>query len=105
MIADQLHTRFIVAIDGPAGSGKSTTARELARRLGFVYVDTGAMYRAVAFAVREAGIAATDEPAICAALASLDVSIAIVDHEQRTTLNGRDVEDSIRTPEMSEAAS
>lgn len=105
MITNAVHTQFIVAIDGPAGSGKTTTARELAQRLGFVYVDTGAMYRAVAFAAREAGIAFTDETGICAAMPSFDIAIEAADHGQRTLLDGRDIEADIRTPEMSNAAS
>ena len=85
---------MIVAIDGPAGAGKSTVARGVARALGFTYLDSGAMYRSVALAVLERG----GEPA--------DVARAIeVEVGERVLLDGRDVTEAIRTPEVSEAAS
>ncbi|HTY79595.1 MAG TPA: (d)CMP kinase [Candidatus Bathyarchaeia archaeon] len=87
----------VVTIDGPAGAGKSTVAREVARRLGFTLVDTGALYRAVAWAVARAGIAATDEPAIAALLARTRVELA----QGRVLVDGRDVTGEIRTPEIS----
>ncbi len=84
----------VVAIDGPAGAGKSTVARAVADALGFIYLDTGAMYRSVALAATERGVPA-------AAIAS---SLAIEPGE-RILLDGRDVTDEIRTPAVSEAAS
>jgi CMP/dCMP kinase len=85
---------MIVAIDGPAGSGKSTVARALARRLGFTYLDSGAMYRSVGLAVLERGGEAAD------------VARAIeLELGDRIRLDGRDVTDAIRSPEVSEAAS
>jgi len=84
----------VVAIDGPAGAGKSTVARALADRLGFTYLNTGAMYRAVALAASERGV----EPGQIAA------SLAIEPGE-RIVLDGRDVTEEIRTPAVSEAAS
>ena len=85
---------MIVAIDGPAGAGKSTVARGVARALGFTYLDSGAMYRCVALAVLERG----GEPA--------DVARAIeVEVGERVLLDGRDVTEAIRTPEVSEQAS
>ena len=84
----------VVAIDGPAGAGKSTVARAVADALGFIYLDTGAMYRSVALAASERGVPA-------AAIAS---SLAIEPGE-RIRLDGRDVTDEIRTPAVSEAAS
>ena len=87
----------VVTIDGPAGAGKSTVAREVARRLGFTLVDTGALYRAVAWAVARAGIAATDEPAIATLLARTRVELA----QGRVLVDGRDVTGEIRTPEIS----
>jgi CMP/dCMP kinase len=84
----------VVAIDGPAGAGKSTVARALADRLGFTYLDTGAMYRAVALAALERGA----EPGEIAGSLTIEPG-------ERTLLDGRDVTDEIRTPEVSEAAS
>jgi CMP/dCMP kinase len=85
---------MIVAIDGPAGSGKSTVARALARRLDFTYLDSGAMYRSVGLAVLERG----GEPADVARAIELELG-------ERIRLDGRDVTDAIRSPEVSEAAS
>ena len=84
----------VVAIDGPAGAGKSTVARAVAGALGFTYLDTGAMYRAVALAAAERGVPAG---AIASSLA--------IEPGERIVLDGRDVTDAIRTPEVSEAAS
>ncbi len=85
---------MVVAIDGPAGAGKSTVARAAAAALGFTYLDSGAMYRAVALAVAEHG----GEPATRAA--ALDISLG-----ERVLADGRDVTGAIRTPEVAEAAS
>ncbi len=85
---------MVVAIDGPAGAGKSTVARELARRLGFTYLDSGAMYRAVALAVLERD----GRPADRARELTIELG-------ERVIANGRDVTDEIRTPEASEVAS
>jgi CMP/dCMP kinase len=105
MISETPQTPFIVAIDGPAGSGKTTTARELARLLGFVYIDTGAMYRAVALAARQRGLTASDREAICALVMELDIRMETHDGVQCTLLGGRDVEAEIRTQEIARAAS
>ena len=94
-----------IAIDGPSGAGKSTIAKRLAATLGFVYVDTGAMYRTVGLATLRKGISSEDTAAVIAALSDIDVSIAYVDGTQRVLLNGEDVSDQIRTPEVSMAAS
>ena len=94
-----------IAIDGPSGAGKSTIAKRLAATLGFVYVDTGAMYRAVGLATLRKGIKSEDTAAVIAALADIDVTIAYVDGAQRVLLCGEDVSDQIRTPEVSMAAS
>jgi cytidylate kinase len=85
---------MVVAIDGPAGAGKSTVARQLAERLGFRYLDSGAMYRAAALAALEDG----GDPAERAAAAAIDVG-------DRVLLDGRDVTDDIRRPEVTEASS
>jgi cytidylate kinase len=86
----------VVTIDGPAGAGKSTAAREVARRLGFKLVDTGALYRALAWALREAGLAPDDEAGIAALLTRTRVELA----DGRVLVNGRDVTSEIRTPEI-----
>ena len=97
----------ILAIDGPAGAGKSTVARALAARLGLEYLDTGAMYRAVGLAVRRKGIALPlEDPAAVVAIASgVDVRVTGSAEDARTWLNGEDVSKEIRTPEISKYAS
>ncbi|MBE7025575.1 MAG: (d)CMP kinase [Ruminococcaceae bacterium] len=95
-----------VAIDGPAGAGKSTIARAAAAELGFVYIDTGAMYRAVALhCVRKTVNTKTDTEAVIGLLPEIKIIIRHVDGIQRIFLNGEDVSDAIRTPEISVAAS
>jgi cytidylate kinase len=97
---------MIVAIDGPAGAGKSTVARELARRLGFTIVDTGAIYRAVALAAQRAGIGWEDDAALGRLLDSgLGVSFVPAADGQRVLLHADDVSEAIRTPEISRGAS
>jgi cytidylate kinase len=85
---------MVIAIDGPAGAGKSTVARAVADRLGFTYLDTGAMYRSVALGALESG----EPPATIAERAQIEVG-------ERVRLDGRDVTDAIRTPEISAATS
>lgn len=94
-----------IAVDGPAGAGKSTIAKRLAKNLGFIYVDTGAMYRAMAYYFLQNGIAAEDEAAIAAACPNVDVTIAYEDGEQQVILNGRNVNGAIRTEEVGNMAS
>jgi cytidylate kinase len=86
----------VITIDGPAGAGKSTTAREVARRLGFRLVDTGALYRALAWALMQAGVSPEDEAGVGALLARTTVELA----DGRVLINGRDVTAEIRTPEI-----
>ncbi len=105
MTFDQKSKPFIIAIDGPAGAGKTTTAKALARLLGFIYIDTGAMYRAVALCARRNEIGTQETARVCALLSDIDIRLELVDGVQRTLLNGEDVEDHIRTQEMSMAAS
>ena len=94
-----------IAIDGPAGAGKSTAAKGAAKALGFIYVDTGALYRAVGVAALRRGIKTDDGQAVAAVLPELRVELAFADGEQRVLLNGEDVSDEIRLPEASMAAS
>lgn len=94
-----------IAIDGPAGAGKSTIARKLAEELGYVYVDTGAMYRAMALFFLEQGIAASNEQEISAAASLIDLSIRYRDGEQQVLLNGENVNGKIRTEEVGNMAS
>lgn len=96
---------FSVALDGPAGAGKSTVAKALAKKLGFIYVDTGAMYRAMALHFIRLNIAAEDAAAIEAACDSADVTIIHRDGEQVVLLNGENVNGLIRTEEVSQMAS
>jgi cytidylate kinase len=97
--------RLVVAIDGPAGAGKSTLARTVARALGYTYVDSGAMYRVVGLAARERGIDATDEAALAALIDGLDFELRPDPAGQRMLLEGRDVTDELRTPLSGEWAS
>lgn len=93
-----------VAIDGPAGAGKSTIAKAAAKALGYIYVDTGALYRTVALGAVRAGVLESDD-GIAALLPSLRVELKFVDGSQHVYLNGEDVSDLIRTPEISMGAS
>lgn len=96
---------LIVAIDGPAGAGKSTVSRLLARRLGLSFVDTGALYRTVALSARRQGIAPDDDAALGALLPRIDIAFRSVGEENRVYLDGEDVSTAIRTPEISLLAS
>ncbi len=90
----------IVAIDGPAGAGKSTTAKEVARRLGFAFLDTGAMYRAATWWAIDQGINLDDGDALAAHTAAMTLDIEERDSGQVVTVNGQDVSAAIRTPEV-----
>lgn len=94
-----------IAIDGPAGAGKSTIARRLAEKMGFIYVDTGALYRTVAYSVLKSAVDPTDAAAVTAHVNGISVDIKYKGDEQRVLLNGEDVSDFIRTPEVSMTAS
>jgi CMP/dCMP kinase len=96
---------LIVAIDGPAGAGKSTVSKILARRLHFTLVDTGAIYRCVALAARERKIALDDDEKLGALLDVLKISFHVEGENNHVFLDGRDVSEAIRTPENSLAAS
>ena len=94
-----------IAIDGPAGAGKSTIARKLASDLGYIYVDTGAMYRAMAYYFLQNGIAADDEEKIAQACADVEISIEYQDGEQCVLLNGENVNRVIRQEAVGNMAS
>ncbi len=94
-----------VAIDGPVGAGKSTIAREAARRSGFVYADTGALYRAVGLFCVEDGCDLGQADEIAKRIGGIKLEIALIDGTQHIFMNGADVSDKIRTPEISMAAS
>ena len=96
---------YAIAIDGPAGAGKSTIAKILAKELELIYVDTGALYRTIGYYVTSPGIDTADTEAVVAALPALTVELKYVDGVQRVFANGEDVSDLIRTPAISMAAS
>lgn len=94
-----------VAIDGPGGAGKSTIAKASASSLSFIYVDTGALYRSIGYSAISYGADVADEQAVTAVLPKLDIEIKYVDGAQHVFVNGEDLGDKIRTPEISMAAS
>ncbi|MCP9455090.1 MAG: (d)CMP kinase [Nitrospira sp.] len=96
---------MIITIDGPAGVGKSTVAKLLAARLGFLYLDTGALYRAVAWKVLKAGISPTDQERIKTLLGTTSLEIQFHNSAMRVLIDGRDVTSELRTPEVSATAS
>ncbi|MFE8598135.1 (d)CMP kinase [Archangium violaceum] len=96
---------FIVAIDGPAGAGKSTVSKVLARRLGFALVDTGAIYRSVALKARREGLAFDDDEKLGELLSRVHISFQVEGEDNHVFLDGEDVSGEIRTPENSMAAS
>ena len=96
---------YSIAIDGPAGAGKSTVAKGVAKRLGIVYVDTGAMYRAIGLKTIRAGIPSDDAEKVGAILDGTEVTLGFIDGVQHVFLDGEDVSGLIRTQEVSNAAS
>ena len=96
---------YQIAIDGPSGAGKSTVAKQVAARLGIVYVDTGALYRTVGYYVREKGVVKHDAEGVTALLPGIRIGIRYVDGVQHVFLNGTDLKDAIREPEISMYAS
>ena len=95
----------MIAIDGPSGSGKSTTAREVARSLGLPYLDTGAMYRAVAVAFLDAGVRPDDTAAVIAATSGAAIELSLDPDESWVRVNGRDVTEQIREPRTAQNVS
>lgn len=96
---------FNIAIDGPAGAGKSSIAKEAAKQLGFIYVDTGALYRTVALNAICKGADLNDPDAVVRTLTGTDISLAFENGSQKVLLNGEDVSSKIRTEEISAGAS
>ena len=94
-----------IAIDGPGGAGKSSLAKAVAKKLEIIYVDTGALYRTVGYYMLNHGINPTDAPAVASALGNFTLELTYVNGEQVILLDGVNVKDAIRTPEMSMAAS
>ena len=104
-VLQEKQARLIVAIDGPAGVGKSTVAKLLASRLGYLYLDTGALYRATAWAVIESGLDPADAAAVAALLPTLSLHMQFHQGVATVFVNGRDVSSELRTPIVSAAAS
>jgi len=96
---------FIIAIDGPAGSGKTTTAKNVAQRMNIIYLDTGAMYRAVAYYIINKGIDILDEDAISKELKNINIELKNIDNEMLIFLNGEDISTKIRNEKISQGAS
>ncbi len=94
-----------IAIDGPAGAGKSTAAKLISKELGFIYIDTGALYRSIGIAVLRKGLKTDDVNDVTAVLPEVSLTLEFVDGEQHVFLNGEDVSRDIRLPEASMAAS
>ena len=96
---------LLITIDGPAGAGKTTVSKLLAQRLGYTYVDTGALYRAIAYAAHSAKIGADDDTALQKLCATLNLKLERNNDNVRLLLNGRDITGLIRTPEITMLAS
>ncbi len=94
-----------IAIDGPAGAGKSTVARVVSKALGFIYIDTGALYRSIGVAALRKGFETDNREQVISILPEISLSLKFVDGEQRVILNGEDISRDIRLPEASMAAS
>ncbi len=96
---------LLITIDGPAGAGKSTIAKKLAARLGYLYLDTGAMYRSVALAAKEKGLSFEDEERLALLAQKLDLRLKPSENGVKVILEGKDVSQAIRTPEIDRLSS
>lgn len=90
--------KLVVAIDGPAGAGKSTVARQVSREMGYIYIDTGAMYRALTLKALRQGISMEDEETLTKLAMETEIELAYQDHTQLIIMDGEDVSQEIRTP-------
>lgn len=97
--------RLVIAIDGPVGAGKSTAARRLAKALSYIYIDSGAMYRAMGWKARQAGVDLHDRERLGALAAATDIRVVAAPEGPRVLVDGQDVTAALRTPEMDEASS
>lgn len=100
-----MNQKISIAIDGPAAAGKSTVAKIIAKKLSYVYIDTGAMYRALTYAALQSGVDVDDEESVARILRSIDIQLRNDGDVQRVLLNGSDVTDVIRTPEVTNTVS
>lgn len=98
-------SKLNIAVDGPAGAGKSTVAKNISKALGIIYLDTGAMYRAVALKAIRKGLDTRDPQSLASLVKDIDIRIEYRGNEQRIFLDGSDVSEQIRTPEVSIGAS
>lgn len=105
MCVQEVQTMLRIALDGPSGAGKSTVAKALAKRLGLIYVDTGALYRTVGLYVKSKGVDKDDEKGVIALLPEISLGMEFINGEQIVTLNGVNVGDTIRTGEIAMYAS
>ena len=105
MVETSIVKKLTIAIDGPSGAGKSTVARSLAKRLGYIYIETGAMYRSVALRVKEKSISPEDELALIQLASSLPITFATKGEQTHVFCEGEDITEAIRTPEISRLAS
>jgi len=105
MVIPATKQHFIIAIDGPSGAGKSTVAKLLAKRMRYTYIDTGAMYRAVALKAKEKGVRTEDESALARLASSLRIAFVGKNGEDRVLCNGEDITEMIRSPDISLLAS
>ncbi len=97
--------KIAIAVDGPAGSGKSTVAKVVAKKLGILYVDTGAMYRGVAYACIQKGVDCSEEGTVLAVLENLELELQPTEAGQRVFLDGKDITEEIRSQEIGRGAS
>ena len=105
MTGNSRHKKLTIAIDGPSGAGKSTVGKSLAKRLGYLYIDTGAMYRTVALMARERSVDVEDETTLSRLASSLHITFVSVGEETYVLCDGEDVTEAIRSPEISRLAS